>query len=67
MTTPEEQAAIGVAVSEGPDLLVRLVRFFVDLAGGADKAKALIDAEYAAAEVALDIEEERKLEAETKP
>ncbi len=44
-----------------------LMRLFVEKAGGVSNARIMLDAEYAAADLAIDALEEAKIATETKP
>lgn len=49
-----------------PDVL-QLIKAAVAAAGGPDKAKAIIDAEYAATDAAIDVLEEEAIAKESEP
>ncbi len=44
-----------------------LMRLFVEKAGGVSNARIMLDAEYAASDLAIDALEEAKIATETKP
>ncbi len=62
-----ETAALTIAASEGPGLVVEVYRLVVKAMGGPEKARAWLDAEYAMGDAALDVYEQEKIDRETAP